>query len=831
MKNEIYNLKVEYYSKNEEIVCSWKYRGENIFQKAYEICVFDGEKKIFTTGKKENSDSFGISISPELEYEKEYKLTVVAILASGETLTSSSCFETEPQTLTAPFISPDEQKVPETFELIGHMDFKDVSKARMYVTALGIYALYINGERVNEGLLDPGWTTYDKMLQYQTYNLLNYAKPGENEIVIKVGRGWFSGNVGYIMKSGHYGKENAALVEIHTFDKDGNKTVIADPGFWEMRSSVITENDLFHGETHDYTIQTKTLKTKTFDYPREGLIPQCGERVLEVNTFKPISESVKDGKTIYDFGYNISGYIHLKLKNTEKGQVITLRHAEVLNPDGTLYTENLREARATDEYILPGGCVDIKPIFTFHGFRYAEISGLKPENIEKIESIEITSKLQKTGFIETNDKDINTLIDNVFRSNRGNFVDIPTDCPQRNERCGWTGDANAFACSAAYNYDIRRFFKKWLKNMKIDQHPDGRMPNIVPRLTDGSNTAALWAESVVRIPYTLYTMYGDVSFLKINYDGMKRFVDHVLDNMTGSTGLIDRGFQFGDWLSLDKDPLMRNGDRGGTDECFLANMLFSNTINLFVKTAQVLGYKEDANKYSTIYKKHKEAIQDEYVTKSGRLANETQTALVLALVFDIVKEKDRQGLADRLVKNIRLHDTHHTTGFAGTPFLMFALSDNGYHDVARELLFNRTYPSWLYEVDRGATTIWERWNGIKENGEFNDPAMNSFNHYAYGSVIEFIYKRICGFEISLSDPKYFKLSPKYTKGITNLKSSFDSVYGEIKIEYSQGEDGVITNVITIPQNCKCTIELPGMNAKEYNPGTYEFKVPYESLKI
>ena len=723
----------------------------------------------------------------------------------------------------APFIAPD-GAVPNSFTAARRFTLeRRPVRAVLRATALGLYEASLNGSKVGEDYLAPFWTAYTHTLHVQEYDVTALLKE-ENELSLKVGKGWYRGTVGFHGKSGWYGTESAVACELLLTYEDGSTEFLSTSPDWVLSDNEIADSELFDGEAQDFTRERTAYAVKTLTYGG-ALEPQPNEGIGEVYRLSPkqILRTPK-GETVLDFGENISGFVSLTV-NGARGQKIVLRHAEVLDKEGNFYTENLRRAKATDSYILAGGRQVLSPHFTFHGFRYAAVEGVDPAECI-FEAVALSSRLRETGQIQTSDPALNGLISNIKRSQRDNFLDVPTDCPQRDERCGWTADANVFAETAAYNYDVKRFFRKWLRDLVAEQLPDGSVPYIVPNVGGGTGTAALWADAVTMIPFTMYRMYGELSFLEEAYSAMRKYAGKGLSGM--ENGLIRSGFQYGDWLALDRDELMPATGPGSTDSYFVANVFFQHSLCILRDAAELLGREAEAGEYRVLQEEHLSAVRREYFTPTGRMVSETQTALTLALYFHIAPDEFRSALAARLAANLERHGNHLTTGFAGTPYLLFALSENGYHDRAVSLLLSHSYPGWLYAVDRGATTIWERWNGIKEDGTFSDPSMNSFNHYAYGSVGAFLYRGIAG--IAPLEPGFSKISltPRLSKGLPVFQASFESPHGVIRCGY-RAAGGEARIEVTVPQGVTAELTLPNGEQHTLEGGAYTFTVPCGDL--
>jgi alpha-L-rhamnosidase len=528
------------------------------------------------------------------------------------------------------------------------------------------------------------------------------------------------------------------------------------------------------------------------------------------------------GEQVIDFGQILTGFVELQITGHE-GQIITIRHAEVLDKEGNLYPETLRQAISIDRFICNGKEQVFRPHFTFHGFRYIAVEGLEIIQPELFTACVLHSHLKETGSLTTSSEMVNQLFRNIQWSQRGNFLDIPTDCPQRDERLGWTGDAQVFAGTAAFNMNVASFFTKWLRDLASEQTEEYGVPQIVPNILGNQDGAAAWGDAAVIIPWTMYQMYGDLRLLGQQYDSMKGWVDYITGRC-GANGLWQTGFQYGDWLGLDKEEIS-NERTGATDVYLVANAYYAYSTELVAKAARVLNRSEDASKYETLHRQIKSAFQEEYISATGRLVSETQTACVLALHFNLVDDKHREKVRKTLESNIAQHKNHLTTGFVGTPYLCHVLSENQMHELAGILFLKEDFPSWLYAVKKGATTIWERWNSILPNGDFDTSGMNSLNHYAYGSIGEWMYRKLAG--INQIEPGFKKIliQPQFIKGISAVEAIYHSVYGEIKSSWSCRNGEIIVNV-TIPANSTAVIILPEQeDPVEVGSGEYCYRYP------
>lgn len=690
-------------------------------------------------------------------------------------------------------------------------------KTVLRATALGLYFAEINGVRVGDCYLTPGWTSYNKMLQVQEYDVSELVKEGENVLTLTVGEGWYCGELTWMRKR-YYGNQAAVCADLVLSDG-----VISTDESWTARESYIRESGIYNGETQDFTAEKKPLTVCEVAYDKSVLVPQICEPVknLERLAVKEVIHTPA-GELVYDFGQNMAGVVEIQTPEEFRG-TLALQFAEIL-VDGNFYTDNLRSAKATDTFTVKGAKT-LCPEFTFHGFRYMKLTGAELLK-ENITAIVRHTDMKRTGHIETDNARFNRLYENVIWGQKGNFVDVPTDCPQRDERLGWTGDINAFCTTAAYNYDIRAFMKKWLADLRNDQSENGEIPDVVPDVLDEGNrgTAALWHDVIVMAPWKLYRMYGDISFLTDNYHAMKKYLCAYEKNL--KDGLVVNGCTYGDWLALDGETF-KNSIHGRTDTVYLASAFYVECLRIIAEIAKLLG-DDTESEYRKKYDYTVSRIRHEYVTPSGRLACDTMTAQAIALAFHLLSEEQAKTVAEDLNRNAYSYRHRVTTGFAGTPYLLFALADNGYFDTACRILMNNGYPGWLYEVDMGATTIWERWNSLMPDGTPNPDGMNSYNHYAYGSVMEFVYRRIAGIEPIEVGFKKVRIAPNPCKGLATFKAEYESVNGRIVSGYEQ-KNGKIMFTVEIPEGVEAEIVLPNEKPVMVTGGSYTYEREWENL--
>jgi alpha-L-rhamnosidase len=720
---------------------------------------------------------------------------------------------------------------------------KKVKSARVYVTSKGLYQLFLNGEKVSTDLFTPGWTTYNKRLQYQVYDVTSMLKE-KNSLGAMIGDGWYRGTIGRNKRENlyYYGDKIALLVQLQINYTDGTSELVTTDQSWKVTTGSIIESDIYNGEIYDARKEmpgwnqpgfddSKWEKVAVVSHSNDILVAQRGVPVKAIEEIQPKKSLITPkGEVVFDMGQNMVGWVRLKVKG-KKGDQITLKFAEVLDKEGNFYTENLRAAKTTLTYILKGEGEEIyEPYFTFYGFRFVKLEGFQETPaLDQIKGVVIYSEMKPTGTFTCSDSLINQLQSNIQWGQKGNFLDVPTDCPQRDERLGWTGDAQVFAPTAAFNFDVSAFYTKWLKDLAADQLPDGKVPDVIPDVRNGRGGSTAWADAALIVPWTMYLSYGDKRILEEQYASMKGWVDY----MTGRTGedfLWTDDKHYGDWLAFASTSSSYTG--ATTEKDLIATAYYKYSSGLLAEIAKILGKNEDAKKYAALSENIKNAFIGEFVTPSGRLISHTQTAYSLALAFDLLPENLIPAAAKYLADDVKKMG-HLTTGFVGTPLLCKTLSDRGFEDLAFMLLNRKEYPSWLYPVTQGATTIWERWDGQKPDGTFQTTGMNSFNHYAYGAIGEWLYTYVAGIRIDEQKPgyKHFYLEPHPGGGLTHAAAEHHTMYGKIKSAWKIEGDN-FSYEIEIPANTKATVILPGKE-KEPQPlgsGKYSFSYPAAGLK-
>jgi alpha-L-rhamnosidase len=818
---------------------SWKISGtgNDILQSAYEIVVAAGNKFspsriVWQSGKVQSDESIlqpyaGKALKSGQVYYWKVRVWDNKGRVSG--WSSPAFFETgllSPSDMKAGWIEmkgDTNQYSPSPYFRKEFTVGKKISRAVVYVTSHGFYELHLNGVKVGDQVLTPGWTSYNKRLQYQVYDVTGMIARGNNAIGAILGDGWYRCMLGWTGWA-HYGKRTGLLVQLRITHDDGSESLVVTDDTWKCTSEgPVRMNDIYNGEVYDATRELTGWDRTGFndagwqpvivaDYPY-NLVAMEGVPVRKIEELKPVKifRSPK-GSLLVDMGQNMVGWIRLKATGA-RGTVITVRHAEVLDKQGEFYTKNLRSAKCQLVYTMSGNGEEVyEPRFTFMGFRYAEITGYPGElTPDKITGIVVHSDMKPTGSYECSNPLINRLQKNIQWGQKGNFVDIPTDCPQRDERLGWTGDAQAFSRTAAFNFDVSAFFIKWLKDLALDQKPGGEVPDVIPDILNKQNAttaapSAGWADAAVIIPWTMYTVYGDKKFLENQYASMKAWVDYIR-NKAGSSHLWKGGSKYGDWLFYHPPVRDHKAPDGYTEPDFIATAFYAHSVSLLSRAAEELGKTEDAAFYKELFNQVKEVFNREYVTPAGRVGTNSQTSYILAIKFNLLPDELVSKAAGFLVADIKARKNHLSTGFLGTPFINHILSGAGYGDVGYDLLCQETYPSWLYPVKMGATTIWERWDGIRTDSTMQDPGMNSFNHYSYGAIGDWMYRVSAGIEAGKPGYKEIIIQPLLTRRLDYSKAGFESQYGTIASGWQRKEGKIQVN-ITIPANTTATIVLP-----------------------
>ncbi len=820
---------------------SWKINGtgRNIMQTAYSIRVataknFTAKNIIWQSGKINSGESVLQSYAGTTlqSGERYYWQVKVWDANKNESAWSNTAFWEigllQSTDWKASWIEPEQDTARHMPGLLVRKDFllkKKIASAIVYVTSHGFYELYFNGKKVGDEVFTPGWTAYQKRLQYQVYNVSSMLQQGNNAVGAMLADGWYRGSLAWQNNWGIGGKTLGLLCQLQIKYTDGTtETIITDNTWKGTQAGPVTLNGIYDGEDYDARKEIKGWCNVGFDdskwktvnevnYSKKDLIATQTVPVRKIQELKPVKIfRTPKGELVVDFGQNMVGWVKLKVKGNA-GTTVRIRHAEVLDKFGNFYTDNLRAARATANYILKGGDEETyEPRFTFFGFRYIAVDGypgeLKPGDVT---GVVVHSDMKPTGTFECSNPLINQLQHNIQWGQKGNFVDVPTDCPQRDERLGWTGDAQAFCRTAAFNMDVVPFFTKWLKDLAADQYPDGKVPFVIPNVLKSSNaTSAGWGDVATIAPWTMYKVYGDKQILETQYPSMKAYVEYIRKT-AGESYLWKGGSIFGDWLFYKS---MRQTENDGyTNPDMIATMFYAYSSKLLAQTAAVLSKADDEKMYNDVFEKVKNAFNKNYVTTQGRIASESQTSYVLALNFDLLPAAIRPIATQYLVDDIKGRGNHLSTGFLGTPYLCHVLTENGRSDVAYDLLLQESFPSWLYPVKMGATTIWERWDGQKTDSTFQDVGMNSFNHYAYGAIGDWMYRVAAGIEIGTPGYKHILIQPQVDKRLSFAKAGFESSYGKIASGWER-KDGKMIVRVSIPPNTTATIKLPAADAEK-----------------
>ena len=693
---------------------------------------------------------------------------------------------------------------------------KRVRSARLYVTALGSYQAYLNGKRVGNDVLTPEFTPYKKRVLYQTYDVSSLLTNGRNAITAILGDGWaLSAQLWNGVREAFHVPPPRLLAQMRIEYNDGTHDEIVTDGSWKCAQSPIYHSEIYAGEVYDARLEQPGWDTPGFadaswsaavvePAPQSTVSAEMTTPTRVVATLNPISvKAIAGGAYIVDMGQNMVGWPVLKVSGPA-GTRVRMRTGEILNPDGTLYRDNLRNADSTDTYVLRGAAVEVyRPHFTFHGFRYVEVSGFPGTPTSDSLSGEVISSLsgEPTGTITTSSELVNRFWKTGIWGQRGNFLSIPTDCPQRDERQGWTGDAEVFWRTGSYNFDIRSFGRQWMRSVVDDQTADGVFANTVPVVASLGDGAPGWGDAGVIVPWTAWMQYGDKVILEENWPAMQRWMDFIEKYNPNFLRRNRTGANFADWLAP--------GSQTPVD--LVATAYWALIARQMSEIAHALGKESDADRYRLLGAQIRDAFQKQYVKGDGTVGTGSQTGYVLALYMNLMPDSLVNTAVDKLVADIEAHNWHLTTGFLGTPFLLFTLSDHDRSDVAYRLLLNETYPSWGYMLSKGATTWWERWNG-----DTGDPAMNSYNHYAFGSVMAWVYRYVVGIDTTQSGPGFHEIviHPRLDPRMTKARGTYDSAYGKIAADWSGTADGPFSLSVTIPANTSAKVYLPAVaNAK------------------
>lgn len=716
-----------------------------------------------------------------------------------------------------------------------------VKKATLGASAMGLYLVRINGKRITDSLLNPGWTSYHVRTQYQTYDVTAFLGGKSAEISVTAAEGWAVGDLTWKGRHHVFSDTVSVIAWLDVEYADGREEHFATDDTWGVRTSKILYSEIYHGETVDPTARIKKLGTAELSRVKTKLIPQVGKLIHEHERIAPKEFIITPkGERVIDFGQNMTGYVEVRIKG-ERGGRIVMTHAEVLDTEGNFYNENLRSARSRNEYILSGGEDVFKPTFSFQGFRYIRLDEYPFEEVDLncFTAVAVYSDMERTGFFSCGNAKVNQLYHNVLWGQRSNYLDVPTDCPQRDERLGWTGDAQVFCRAGVYNFGVHDFFRKWLGDMAAEQslRNDGGVPIVVPDALQRGAVCCAWGDAAGIIPWEVYLAYGDKKMLAEHFPMMKKWVEYIRHAGTKEYLWVDR-WHYGDWLAMDG---VVGGDTGATQKDLIASAYYARETDILVKAGKLLG--KDMSEYEELYRHILDAFHDNFIenglpcmSKHISLRDEknreeqaiikpiTQTTLAMILHFHLYRgEDERKSMADCLAKIIHENGDRINTGFVGTPYILHALSENGYTDLAYTLLLQEKMPSWLYSVNHGATTMWERWNCINEDGSFSSVGMTSFNHYAYGAVADWLYG-VCAGINSLPDGagyKHIALAPKPSKNLGFVNCRIKTVSGEVISNwYYSGE--FIHYEFSVPAGTVAELTLPDGRKETLCGGEYIF---------
>ncbi len=805
---------------------------------------------VFDSGKREGISSLGYEASFPLSPRTRYAWTVTVWADNGDSAIASSWFETakeeEPwqaKWIAAPF--EDKEAHPllrKEFSLSG-----EIASARVYACGLGVYELYLNGKKAGDEYLLPGYHCYDANLEYQTFDVTGLLQTGTNAVGLALGPGWYKGDIIFDRYHDLYGDTMQAICELHIVKKDGTEQIISSDESWQSCHSPVVFSNIYDGEHFDACKEipgwcepgcSATMEPVVLREEQRPLVARVGPKIVKKREFAPVEIlHTKKDEIVLDFGQNMTGWVEFTCREPA-GTQVKLSYSEVMQND-CFYRDNLRSAKAEYLYLSDGNPARVRPHFTFYGFRFVKVEGVSNVRAEDFTACHIRSDIDPISWIETDNPLVNRLFQNAMWGQFDNFLDIPTDCPQRDERLGWTGDAAIISATACKNIYMPAFFHHFLTNVAHEQnYYDGSVPFFVPAphvdesdkefswVKNNIDGCAIWSDVATMMPWAVYENYGDLALLRTDYPVMKTWVERIRrdDKLDGDRGLWLRGNQLGDWLALDREDGDTQNPFGATSLPYTATAFYWYSTSLTAKAAKALGMTEDQQEYEALCKKIKGAFLQEYFHADGTLKiSETQTVCVLSLFFGLYPEGKRDTVLNTLKRLLEKNDMHLTTGFCGTPFLCRALSDNGANKYAYDLFLNCDYPSWLYEVKMGATTVWERWNSILPDGSISGTGMNSLNHYAYGSIADWMYRNLCGLNPCEDAPGYKKatICPMPDPRIRFAKLRMDSASGRYEIEWRY--DGETLHYhITVPFDCEATLLLPDGTTHTLTAGSYSF---------
>ena len=790
------------------------------------------EKLVYDSGVQENYHENQMLVSFDLKPRTRYYWQVEVKDDKGDCAKSNPAwFETGKlqESWTAKWIGTEEneKRMPLLYK---EFELKEKPESvRWHVCGLGLYEAYVNEKKAGREFLMPGYHCYDSFLEYQTLDVTELLSQGKNKIAVLLGEGWYKGRFGFDGDYRNlYGNQKKCIGELHIRYANGQEECIVTDSSWKAEESSICENGIYDGEHIDETLEHKMLSVEEIEETRP-LVERFNPRIHKVEEFQPVSVKQEDEALLLDFGETVTGWVEIT-GAFETGQKVMMQYGEVLQK-GRFYRDNLRTAKAEFTYVSKGKGETIRPHFTYYGFRYVKIKGLNPEKEYKYTAYRIMSDIERTGWVATDHDKVNHLLENTLRSQKCNFLDIPTDCPQRDERMGWTGDAGIFASTACFHMDSGSFFHHYMKNMQAEQEKcNGAIPFFVPRpkvkkeehtnpfyLDSG---AAVWGDAATLIPWKLYQFYGVKAMLEEQYPVMKAWVDYEYERTKENEipYLWQNDRQLGDWLALDNGNI--NNPIGKTDSGFIASVYHYWSTKMVKEAAESLGL-EESKVYAEREKEIRNAILNYYFPDKKFCLEYTQTACALLLYLKLYPEGEREVITAKLAELLKKNNGHLNTGFVGTPILCMALSENGQNQLAYDLLLNEDYPGWLHEVNLGATTVWERWNSLEEDGSISGTGMNSLNHYAYGSIAEWIYRYMCGLNPSIEEAVKMTIYPMPDQRLKKAEGSWRSVFGKYVCAWNwKSEQEVVCN-IEVPFNANARFILPDGTEEILDCGKYE----------
>lgn len=780
-------------------------------------------ESIYDTGIEEGS-SLIFQADVDLQPRSRYEVEIFA--KSGEEETSaSSFFETGymSEDLLGKWIG-DPQKDRHGVIFRRRFTSQNVQKARLYITALGLYEVWLDGQKLGSEFLAPGFTDYNYYLQRAVYDASPLlAKDGEHDLEIMVADGWYRGKLGLKQHGGianNYGDQLMAVCDLRMLDENGQEEVITTDESWDLVQSPVPHSGIYYGEDFDPTLPKQKLGQAALVKPvSRYIVDRLSLPITKHEVFPAKLINTPSGDCVLDFGQNLAGWVEFK-NCLPRGEKVEMQFGEILQ-NGEFYRDNLRSARASFTYVSDGEATWVRPHFSYFGFRYAKLTGFGQVDPKDFKAVALYSDMAESGWLKSSRADVNRLFENIKWGQKSNFIDVPTDCPQRDERLGWTGDAAVFAKTAAYNMDCYEFFKKFSYDMAIEQSQRaGKLPLYVPSVGEEDGGKAVWSDASVIIPWQAYSRSLDPAILKQNIGAMMSWVDWVHDRAlaAGNDYLWLGDDQLGDWLALDAEDIMHL--KGKTDDDLIASAFYYHSASLVAQSAQVLNMKHEQQYYRQLAKLIKQAFLEEFFTKSGRPLADTQTGLAICLSFGLYPDQEKDRLVRRLVDIIEKNHNHLSTGFVGTPLLLPALSRNGEHALAVRLFLNNDFPSWLYEVEHGATTIWERWDSVDDQGKIAQNGMNSLNHYSSGAVMQWAYEDLLGLKQA---GNLVTWQPRISPEFTEFAGQIALPAGSLTAGWEIISPSEVKLTLIVPFGSQVKLDRPEMQ-KTFGPGSYEFTI-------